>query len=78
MNQNKIMEKTKLKSLRIPESTLEEIQAFVATQRYTKEHAILVSILDNLFNYADYETLKTLYLHFKHSNKKLIITVTEQ
>lgn len=72
------MEKTKLKSLRIPVSTLEEIQAFVESRRYTNEHAILVSILENLFYYADYQTLTTLYQHWKLSTKKLIITVTEQ
>lgn len=72
------MEETKLKSLRIPVSTLEKIQAFVAGERYSREHAVLVSILENLFHYADYQTLRTLYRHWKYSNKKLIITISEQ
>lgn len=71
------MEKTTLISLRIPHSTLERIDDFVQKTRYPKRHGILVRIIENLFYSADYDTIKRLYTHWSHSDKKLVIDVKE-
>ena len=71
------MEKTTLKSVRIPVTTLEDVEAFSRCYRYMKPHGVIVQCLVNLFRYADYNTIRTLIRHSHYSSKKLVITVTE-
>lgn len=71
------MEKNKLKSIRIPVNTLEEVEAFSRSYRYVKPHGVIVQCLVNLFRYADYNTIRTLVRHWPYSSQKLVITVTE-
>ena len=70
------MEQTKLKSLRIPVSTLEQVDAFCKQNRWAKPHAVMVTILENIFSVSDYQTLKSIFHYWKHSNKKMHIIVT--
>lgn len=71
------MEKTALKSVRMPVTTLEEVEAFSIRYHYVKPHGVIVQCLVNLFRYADYNTIRTLVRHWPYSSKKLVITVTE-
>lgn len=51
------MEPTKLKSLRISEHTLSQIDDFVRKEHYYKSHAVMVAIIEHVFEYADHETI---------------------
>lgn len=51
------MEKTKLKSLRISERTLSQVDDFIRKKGYFKSHTVMVAIIENVFEFADYATL---------------------
>lgn len=68
------MEKTKLKSLRISERTLSQVDDFVRKERYYKSHAVMVHIIENVFEYADHATILAIIRAWRWSNMKLKIT----
>lgn len=68
------MEPTKLKSLRISEHTLSQIDNFVRVHRYYKSHSIMVRIIENVFKYADDQTILAIIRAWDFSDKKMKIT----
>lgn len=68
------METTKLKSLRISEHTLSQIDKFVREHRYYKSHAVMVAIIEHVFKYADNQTILAIIRAWDYSDKKMKIT----
>lgn len=69
------MEKTKLKSLRISERTLSKVDDFVSKERYYKSHGVMVAIIENVFEYADNQTILAIIRQWRFSARKMKITV---
>ena len=68
------MEPTKLKSLRISERTLSQVDDFVRRERYYKSHAVMVRVIENVFEYADHATILAIIRAWRWNNIKLKIT----
>ena len=68
------MEPTKIKSLRISEHTLSQINNFVRVHRYYKSHSVMVRIIENVFKYADDQTILAIIQAWDFSDKKMKIT----
>lgn len=68
------MEPTKLKSLRISEHTLSRIDNFVRNHRYYKSHAVMVAIIEHVFEFADEATILAIIRAWRWSDTRLKIT----
>ena len=68
------MEKTKLKSIRISERTLSQVDDFVRKERYYKSHGVMVAIIEHVFEYADHATILAIIRAWRWSDTKLKIT----
>lgn len=68
------MEKTKLKSLRISERTLSQVDDFVRKERYYKSHAVMVHIIEHIFEFADNETILAIIRASRWDEPKIKIT----
>ena len=68
------MEKTKLKSLRISERTLSQVDDFVGKTRYYKSHAVMVAIIEHVFEFADHATILAIIRASRWDDPKIKIT----
>lgn len=68
------MEKTKLKSLRISERTLSQVDDFVGKARYYKSHAVMVAIIEHVFEFADHATILAIIRASRWDEPKIKIT----
>ena len=69
------MEPTKLKSLRISERTLSQVDNFVRQHRYYKSHTVMVAIIDHVFEFADEATILAIIRAWRLSGTKMKIYV---
>ena len=69
------MANTKLLSLRVDYDALHKLEEFQKFFPYTKAHAIMVGILENILLNIDSKTLRDLVFFNRHSSSTLKITI---